>query len=348
MANKLSKKYDITIFTIYAKGELEKELNSNITLKSLYPVSYQELSTFEQKVKIPLKILLEKNKIYKNNINKNYEAEIAFLEGPITRLFSCKNENTKKIAWIHNDIGQVFGTGLKAKIKKILDKNTYKKFKNLVFVSKENLNNFKKIYPNLSNKKQVIYNYIDREKIIQKSNKEQQLPFKKEEINFLTVARLVPQKAIDRIIEVHSKLIKEGFMHYFYVIGDGPERINLEQKIKEQKVEKTFILLGQKENPYPYIKYSDYFCLLSQFEGYGMVIEEAKILNKYIILTNTAAREAVKNYTKSKIVENTDEGIYEGLKELIQNYKDYKNLTVENTNYNNENVLKEIEELIGE
>ena len=60
LANKLSEKYDITIFTIYAGGELEKELEPNIKLKSLYNISYSELSTLKRRL-IPLKILLLQN-----------------------------------------------------------------------------------------------------------------------------------------------------------------------------------------------------------------------------------------------------------------------------------------------
>ena len=57
-------------------------------------------------------------------------------------------------------------------------------------------------------------------------------------------------------------------------------------------MEQTFTLLGKKENPYPYMKQADYFCLFSEYEGYGMVLEEAKILQKPILITNTAAKEA--------------------------------------------------------
>lgn len=48
----------------------------------------------------------------------------------------------------------------------------------------------------------------------------------KNTINFVTVARLVSQKGIDRLVNVHSKLIKEGLNNNFYVIGDGPEKKN--------------------------------------------------------------------------------------------------------------------------
>ena len=51
----------------------------------------------------------------KKFIKEDYDVEIAFLEGPITRLFSVKNKKTRKIAWIHNDISKVYGNGIKYK-----------------------------------------------------------------------------------------------------------------------------------------------------------------------------------------------------------------------------------------
>lgn len=354
LVNKLSSDYDITIFTIYPKGELEKELNKNVKLKSLYNKPYKELSKIGQKLIAPLKVLLFKNSIYNKKIKDNYAEEIAFLEGPITRLFSVKNERAKKIAWIHNDISKVFGQGIKSKIKKHLDEKVYDKYDNLVFVSKDNLEKFNKTYTNLNvskEHKKVIYNYIDKERIIKKSNENIDIPFDKNSINFVTVSRLVYQKGIDRLIKVHKKLIKSGYKHNFYVIGNGPEKEKLEKLIKENNVEKTFHLLGQKENPYPYIRKANYFCLLSRFEGYGMVLEEAKILEKKIIITDTAAREAVEGYSNKIILENTEEGIYNGLLDVLENNKQ-EGKTRENEEkkeqYDNSSIIEEVKELIGE
>ena len=353
LANELSKSYDITIFALYAKGELEKELNSNVKLKSLFKYSYKEMSKSKQKIVVPLKVLLLKNSVYNKNVKGNYDVEIAFLEGPITRLFSVKNKNVRKIAWVHNDISLVFGKGLKARLKKYLDKKIYDKYNDLVFVSKENMCDFDKTYTNLNisdEHKKVIYNYIDKERILKKSQEKVKLLYDYNCINFVTVSRLVYQKGIDRIIEVHKKLIESGYNHKFYVIGDGPEREKLENLIKENKVENSFFLLGQKENPYPYIKKADYFCLLSRFEGYGMVLEEAKILGKPIIITDTAAREAVKDYDKKWILENSNDGIYNGLAEIIE--KRNKNIDGNyNENmkeYDNSKIIEEIKEFIGE
>lgn len=350
IVNKLCEKYEITIFTIYAKGELEKQLDKRIRLKSLYNVPYLELPKLKRKFITPLKILMLKKYIYKKYIEENYDVEIAFLEGPITRLLSVKNDKTTKIVWIHNDITKVFGDGVKAKIKKLLDKKIYNKYEKLVFVSKDNLIKFNQIYKDESIKekeKKVIYNYIDAKNVIEKSKERAEINFNDLKTNFVTVARLVPQKAIDRLIKVHNKLIKKvGYNHNFYVIGDGPERENLQKMIKQYNLEKSFFLLGKKENPYPYIKNADYFCLLSSFEGYGMVLEEAKILNKNIIITNTAAREAVEGYKKAIIIENNEKEIVNKLEEIIKNPEREDENKKEK--YNNLNRINEIIELIGE
>lgn len=349
LSNELSRKYDVTIFTLYGNGELEGQLYTNVKHISLYKEKYNDLSNFKKKI-IPLKILFMKKFIYRKYIKKDYDVEVAFLEGPITRLFSVKNKKVKKIAWVHNDISLVFGNGFKAKIKKKTDRKTYSKYDEIIFVSRDNLKKFRKQYPDLRNrdlqpvKKDVIYNYLNKDLVIQKSNEVLDIQFDSENLNFVTVARLVPQKAIDRLIDVHTKLIKNGFNHNFYVIGEGPEQKMLEDKIKQNNVQETFHLLGKKINPYPYMNAADYFCLLSQFEGYGMVLEEAKILGKEILITDTAAREAVENYKQAYIVPNNFDGIYETLKNVISKGKNKSNENVSNE-YDNSKIIEKVEKL---
>lgn len=345
MVNQLSDTFDITIFTIYGKGELEKSLNNRIKIKRIFDKPYKELTKVE-KISIPLKILCFQKQYYKKYIQGDYDIEIAFLEGPITRLFSTKNRNTKKIAWIHNDISKVYGNDLKAKLKLTIDKRIYNKYEKLIFVSKDNKEVFDIRYPNMKPTEEVIYNYIDSQKVIEKAKEKIDFSFDNKQMNFLTVARLVEQKGIDRLIRIHKELIANHFNNKFYIIGDGPEREKLEKLIKDEHLQETFFLLGAKENPYPYIKQADMFCLLSKFEGYGMVLEEAKILNKPIIITNTAAREAVENYKNAVIVENDEHEIYNKLKYIIENntktFDDKKQI------YDNHHIIKELEKLLKE
>lgn len=310
LCNRLKDEYEITIFTIYDNGALIKQLQENIKVKSLFKKRYEEYNKM-QKILISIKLLFEK-------VPNGYDDYIAFLEGPITRLFAKKTRNNciKKIAWIHNDISKVFGNGLKSKIKKVIDKILYKKYDKLIFVSEENKKDFEKIYGNKYDT-QVIRNYLDYKSVIEKSNEKIEVGFDKKDINIVSVCRLVDQKAIDRFIKIHSNLEKDGIHSKVYIIGEGNRHYELQKQIDSLNETENFFLLGAKQNPYVYIKNADYFCLLSYYEGYGMVLDEAKILNKQIIITKTAAVESLKDYGKKQILENTEKGIYEGLKKIL-------------------------------
>ena len=339
ITNELSNEYDITIFTIYGGGELEKELNPNIKRINLYK---QE----KKKVFIPIYVLLCGKFIYNKYLKAHFNIDIAFLEGPITRIF-CYKGNNKKIAWIHNDIDKVFGNDYKSKIKKYIDKWVYKKYDNIIFVSEQNKKAFEDVYGNISDRK-IIYNYLNKKRVLNLSNEKikslsKNFEYKK---TFVAVSRLVQQKAIDRLIRVHKRLIDEGLKHQIYVIGEGEEKEKLDELIKELEVEDTFIFLGKKINPYPYIKSADFFVLLSYFEGYGMVLEEAKILNRPILVTNTAAKEAVMNYDKKIVIENNEDAIFDEMKNVLQGK--YSFLDKENANYNYDNkyLLEQIKNIL--
>ncbi len=350
ISNRLVEKYDVTIFTIYANGELEEELDKRVHRISLYDFKYSQLQGMKKKI-IPLKVLFNKKKIFNKYIdNEEYFTQIAFLEGPVTRIFSVKSKNgANKIAWLHNDMSKVFGKGIKSKIKRVIDRNIYEKYDTLAFVSIDNLDKFNKLYDDMDLPHEtVINNYINSERILKLAKEPIEDVFKKEDVNIVQVSRLVEQKAIDRLIRVHSKLIKKGFKHKIFIVGDGPLKEKLVKQIEELGIKDSFILLGAKQNPYPYIQNADYFGLFSNFEGYPMVIEEAKILRKYILATNTATREALINYSKfSQIVDNNEEGIEQAIKFAISNKVNVKKMQNSYT-YDNDRIINKITKIIDE
>ncbi len=356
IANELSKDYEVTIFSIYNGGELRKQLNTNIHTICMFNKKFEDFSKFG-KIKNSLNLL------FKAKLPHGYDTYVAFLEGPITRLFAKNryyvskdnyevvdgkilvdkgvtgSDNTKlytnkkgetkkkskktiksnkenKIAWIHNDISKVFGDGFIAKIKLKKDKKAYKRFNKIVFVSEENRNDFNKYYGKFPNE-EVIRNYLNYKRVLDRAEQKEDLPFSNKDINLLTCARLVEQKAIDRFINIHHKLENDGVHSKVYIVGDGPKRLELQKQIDSLGDTENFYLLGSKENPYPYIKHCDYFCLLSYYEGYAMAAEEAKILNKPIIATDTAIVENLAKYSKAQICKNTEEAIYNSLRNAI-------------------------------
>ncbi len=350
MVNALKNQYDITLFVLYAGGEFEKSVDDSIPIIHVCERSYQELTKWE-KFKMSWKCLMGRKKIYRQYLQGKYDQVISFLEGPVMRIFATPDSKTEKIAWLHNDMARVYGEGWKSKIKLKIDQKMYQNFQKIAFVSKDNQESFAKLYPEIWGdphiEKVVLYNYIEAKSILEKAEKKVVPPIKDSCFQIVTVTRLVEQKAIDRLIRVHARLIRNGFYHKIYVIGDGPEKENLYDLIQGLSVSDTFTLMGKKTNPYPYMKQADLFALCSAYEGYGMVLEEAKILNKPILITDTAAREAVKDYPNVTIVPNTEEAIYQTLHHILQVPDELEKKKVE-YHYNNQERIQAIMTFLDE
>lgn len=318
MANKLKDQFSITIFTLYGKGEFLSQLSKKIKVVSYIDKKYEELSFFRKKL-LSLQLLIPflRKRIYTKYIKGKYDVEIAFLEGPITWLFSTSSSSSK-IAWVHNDIEDVFDRGIKAQYKKSMNHTCYKKYNKIVFVSKDNMQKFTSFFPDILIDKRVIHNYLDCDLVMKKANKGSAKEIDKSVPSFVQVSRIVKQKALFRLLEVHKNLLEDGYQHKIYIVGDGDLRVNLEHKIEEYGLQNSFILLGQKENPYPYIQAADTFMLTSFYEGYPMVLLEAKALDKFILLTDSAARETLTGYDDCLIVPNNEEGIYQGIVSVLE------------------------------
>jgi len=114
-------------------------------------------------------------------------------------------------------------------------------------------------------------------------------------------------------------LKERGVDFHWYIIGEGSERMNLEQMIIEKKLGQHFSLLGLKENPYPYIRGARVFVQPSRYEGKSIAVDEAKILAKPIVLTNfTTAKDQIEDHVNGLIVEMTPEEIAAGIERYLK------------------------------
>lgn len=345
LINNIYKDFDITILLIEKKGELLKNINSNVKIK--YLTKSREFCTniiqvYYNKIKLSLiyRFLSKKkwyiNKIYKKILKESYDTEIAFLAGvPADIISNSPNKKSKKIAWIHSCV----------------NKNNFKsyhnhltlaqKFNTIIAVSKGSLDVFKSVYPDIKGEIILIHNYVDINKIINKSNEKINSFFSKDKLNCLSLGRLSSEKGFDRIINI-AKNYEDKIN--FYIGGMGPLKSQLEQKIDELNIKNVF-LLGLLKNPYPYIKKADLFLLSSRSEAYPTVVIEAMILNKFVISTKCAGvDEILENYQNKIIVENDNNTIADGLDEYLKNKKKIteNNNNFEKINNNNLELVKKI------
>ena len=163
---------------------------------------------------------------------------------------------------------------------------------------------FLKIYPELEKKAIFCNNLIDYNNIIEKS-KENIEDVKKEDIyTFVNISRHdEKQKKITRIIEACKLLRDEKKEFRVIFVGDGPDYNLYIKMIEEYQLQNNIIVVGSKDNPYPYLNLSNAFILSSDYEGYPVVFLESLVLNKPIITTNIS--DAKKDiYRKNGIVTN--------------------------------------------
>ncbi len=134
----------------------------------------------------------------------------------------------------------------------------------------------------------------------------------------LTVGRLSAMKGYDLAIDAARLLVKQGIDFTWYVIGEGALREELERQISGNGLQNRFILLGSRNNPYPYFKACDLYVQPSKYEGFGITLAEAKMFHKPIV---TTAFEAVgAQFTNRKnglIVDISAQGIADGIIQML-------------------------------
>ena len=91
----------------------------------------------------------------------------------------------------------------------------------------------------------------------------------------LSVGRLSEQKAYDRLIRVHASLRQRGVEHHLVILGEGPERGQLECLAAQLEVSDSCFLPGNMSDPQVWMNASTVFALSSRYEGLPLVLIEA-------------------------------------------------------------------------
>lgn len=210
------------------------------------------------------------------NPEVEYDLAISFLH-PF-HILKEKVRAKKKIGWIHTDFG-LFDTDIESELK-IWNSMDY-----IVSISDAITRSFLSVYPSLQSKVRIIENILPVTYINKQVNAFSFQYPTQDGINFLSVGRFSHQKNFDNIPEICSLIRKQGINVYWYLIGFGGDEPFIREKIKEFQMEEYVIILGKKENPYPYIKACDLYIQPSRYEGKSIVVREAQFLNKPVVIT---------------------------------------------------------------
>ncbi|MCW5198038.1 glycosyltransferase [Clostridium perfringens] len=108
------------------------------------------------------------------------------------------------------------------------------------------------------------------------------------------------------------------------------------------------MLLGSKSNPYPYIKSCDIYVQPSIWEGFGITVSEAKILNKPIVVSDIPEFiEQIEN-NKTGLVYSDINDMINKIKKLILSNELRKGFSnnLKNEDMNNNYELEKFEKIL--
>ncbi|MFC0216461.1 glycosyltransferase [Paenibacillus chartarius] len=245
-------------------------------------------------------------------VKKKYDAAIAYLEkNPI---YYCvdKIDASVKIGFIHNDYDKL---GMDAE----RDLPYFKQLDRIVTVSDQCAQVLKNRFPAQKNKIDVMYNIVSPAMIHQLAESDSDAKLmSKDRVNLVSVGRLVEQKGFDMAVEACKELIRDGYPVTWYVIGEGENRAQLEEQIARHQLQDVFVLLGIRENPYPFLRQADVYVQPSRFEGKSIALDEAKILHKPIVVTNySTVHDQIEHEKNGYIVDMNATALSEGIRKVV-------------------------------
>ena len=154
-------------------------------------------------------------------------------------------------------------------------------------ISPECTRSFLSIFPELADKIVEIENILPKSLIVEKAEQDVPIPNYRKDgtVTLCSVGRISRAKNYDNIPYVAQKLKTAGLSFHWYIIGPGDHSAidDLSQKLG---VDDVITFLGATSNPYPYIKACDIYVHPSRYEGKSIVVREAQVLCKPVIITS--------------------------------------------------------------
>ena len=301
--------YQVDLFLLRHQGELLKDIPENIKLlpaiseysdlavpimnvlkKGHFRIAYGRFKAKRAAQKRVVELGLKKNDVgleYSHKFTaknmppisqEEYDVAISFLT---PHYFVTEKVNAKKkIAWIHTDYSAV-------SVDKESQLEMWSPYDHIASISDKAAEAFISVFPSLKEKVVTIQNTLPQHYIERQTNAfsvENEMP-NDGSIKLLSIGRFCVAKNFDNVPEICKLIREKGLDVKWYLIGFGADEQLIKSKISEFHMEDHVIILGKKENPYPYIKACDLYVQPSRFEGRCVSVTEAQMLGKPVVIT---------------------------------------------------------------
>ena len=146
----------------------------------------------------------------------------------------------------------------------------------------------------------------------------------KEEIDqkgnfYVAIGRLTKQKNFLFLCECFKELIKKYPTIKLFILGEGENFYLLKNFIKKNELSNNILLLGYKENVFPYFKNAKGFILSSLWEDPGFVLVEAAFCRSPVFSSDArpGPYEIIKNNQNGTVFRNNDKNSF------LKNFDNY-------------------------
>jgi glycosyltransferase involved in cell wall biosynthesis len=166
----------------------------------------------------------------------------------------------------------------------------------LVAVSEDIRDDLSKKWGIKRNEIVTLYNGIDLAAFdisSDRNKKRKELGLKEEDIVVISVGRLVKMKGHSTIISPWKNIVKQNSRIKLVIVGDGPERGELEKMVEAEGVSRNVIFTGHREDVPELLLMSDIFAQTSYTEGLSCTVIEALGAGCPVVVTDVGGNKEI-------------------------------------------------------
>lgn len=135
------------------------------------------------------------------------------------------------------------------------------------------------------------------------------------------VGRISPQKAPDVFVRM-AKLVKDEVPNaHFIIVGNGNQEAEIRKYAEDNGFKDSLHITGWVDDPMSYVELFDVACLLSRWEGFGLVLPEYMMAGKPIVASCVDAIPNIIRDGESGLLVEVDDAI-EASKAVLQIYRE--------------------------
>lgn len=249
----------------------------------------------------------------------------------------------KKIAWIHTDYTKI-------RVDRESELQMWSCYDHIASISDAVGACFGEVFPELADRLVKIENILPAAIIRSAAEAECPADFPRDgAIRILSIGRYCEAKNFDNVPDICSRIRMTGLDVKWYLIGFGSDETLIREKIAEAGMEEYVIMLGKRDDPYPYIASCDLYAQPSRYEGNSVTVREAQVLAKPVVIARypTSASQ-LEEGVDGFIVPLDNEGCAAGIAALLRDPEKMSAISeaCRRGDYSNSNQAKKLMELL--